>query len=388
MQVADNVIVGGGLAGAVTAEEYRKVGGTGSVVIVSHDPDRPVHRPPLSKGYLRGDEERDQVFVHPAGFYEENDIDLRLSTRIDDIDIAAKSLLLAGEDTLEYATLVLATGARPRRLTAPGGDLEGVRYLRSLSSSERLRAAYREAGHAVIIGAGFIGMEVAATMTQRGVSCTVVEMGSRMWPLLTPPEAAEAIQRYCEGKGISFRFGQSVTAIQGNGKVSAVELAGGEKLPADLVVAGVGAALNTDLAERAGLHVDQGVVVDEFFQASDPHVYAVGDIANFPDAIGGRLHLEHWDNALNQGRALGKILTGKREPFVHVAYFFSDIFDLGINMIGYPLDRDETRTMGDLEKPSFTTVYLKEGTVVAALLVNNDAEFDAWSHRVRDRSSL
>jgi 3-phenylpropionate/trans-cinnamate dioxygenase ferredoxin reductase component len=384
MKQADIVIVGGGLAGASTAEEYRKAGGKGSLALLSQEIERPVHRPPLSKAYLRGDEEREKVFVHPADFYPENDIELQLGSRVVGVKPTARSLELAGRDSIEYGTLVLATGARPRRLNAPGGDLEGVWYLRSLKSSERLREAYAKARQAVIVGAGFIGMEVAATLTQKGVACTVVEMGPRMWPRLVPEDAAAALQRYCESKGITFQFGIGVAAIQGEGKVSSVKLENGAVLPADLVVAGVGAALNTELAQEAGLSVDAGVVVNEYFETSDPHVYAVGDIANFPDPIGGQMHLEHWDNALNQGRALGKILAGRREPFVHVAYFFSDIFDLSISMIGYPVDHDETKTSGDVNKPSFTTTYLKDGTVVAALLVNDDAEFDEWTRRVKD----
>jgi 3-phenylpropionate/trans-cinnamate dioxygenase ferredoxin reductase component len=384
MKQADIVIVGGGLAGASTAEEYRKAGGKGSLALLSQEIERPVHRPPLSKAYLRGDEEREKVFVHPADFYPENDIELQLGSRVVGVKPTARSLELAGRDSIEYGTLVLATGARPRRLNAPGGDLEGVWYLRSLKSSERLREAYAKARQAVIVGAGFIGMEVAATLTQKGVACTVVEMGPRMWPRLVPEDAAAAFQRYCESKGITFQFGIGVAAIQGEGKVSSVKLENGAVLPADLVVAGVGAELNTELAQEAGLSVDAGVVVNEYFETSDPHVYAVGDIANFPDPIGGQMHLEHWDNALNQGRALGKILAGRREAFAHVAYFFSDIFDLSINMIGYPVDHDETKTSGDVNKPSFTTTYLKDGTVVAALLVNDDAEFDEWTRRVKD----
>jgi 3-phenylpropionate/trans-cinnamate dioxygenase ferredoxin reductase subunit len=388
MDRTEVLIIGGGLAGAVTAEQYRKVGGTGSVALISQEPDRPVHRPPLSKEYLRGDETLDNVFVHSAGFYQDNGIEVRLGRRAVGLDLSGRRVRLEDGDEMEYGALVLATGARPRRLKVPGSDLDGVYYLRSLRSSEHLRRAYEGARHAVIIGAGFIGMEVAATLAQRGVQCTVVEMGPSMWPRLVPEVAARAIQRYCEGRGVSFRFGRTVLSLRGEGQVTGVELDGGELLPADLVVAGVGAVLNTELAESAGLPVDRGILVDQYLRTSHPDVYAVGDIASFPDPIGGRLHLEHWDNALHQGRALGQTLAGSPTPFEHVAYFFSDIFDLSINMIGYPGDWDTQDIRGDLEACRFTAVYGKDDVVRAALMVNDDGRFDGWTEAVRTRQPL
>lgn len=379
----DIVIIGGGLAGAAAAESYRKAGGTGSVLIVSADPDLPVHRPPLSKEYLRGEESLEKVHVHPAGFYEEQDIELRLATRVDAIDRDARRLVLAGGERIGYSMLVLATGARPRRLPVPGGDLPGVFYLRSLRSSQDLQQAYAGAGRAVIVGAGFIGMEVAASLTQRGIACTVVEMAPRVWPAIVPPVVSEFIERYYRSRGISFRFNTGVTAIEGEGHAQRVVLADGESLPADLVVAGVGAVLNTGLAEDAGLPVERGVVVDDRFQTSDPRIYAIGDIASFPDPVGGRLHLEHWDNALHQGRALGQILAGQSSPFDHVAYFFSDLFDLSLNMVGYPTGSEDVIVRGDPADDRFTVVYVRDEAIRAVLMVNDDAHFDTWTQLVR-----
>jgi 3-phenylpropionate/trans-cinnamate dioxygenase ferredoxin reductase subunit len=376
------VIVGGGLAGAATAESYRKAGGTEPILIVSVDGDRPVHRPPLSKEYLRGDETLDKVYVHPEGFYEDQGIQLQLNAHVGEIDRAAGEVVLADGRRIGYDTLVLATGARPRRLPVPGGDLPGVHYLRSLRSAQGLQSAYADARQAVIIGAGFIGVEVAATLTQRGIACTVVEMAPRVWASIVPPVVSDFVQRYYAERGVSFRFGTGVTAIVGEGRAQRVVLAGGETLAADLVVAGVGAALNTGLAEAAGLETDRGVVVDDHFQTSDPRIYAVGDIASFPDPVGGRLHLEHWDNALNQGRALGKTLAGQGEPFEHVAYFFSDLFDLSLNMVGYPAGWDDVIVRGDPADDRFTAIYVKDGIVRAALMINDDEHFDAWTRMV------
>jgi 3-phenylpropionate/trans-cinnamate dioxygenase ferredoxin reductase component len=388
MDGAEIVFVGGGLAAAAAAESYRKAGGTGSVAILSADVDLPVHRPPLSKEYLRGDETREKVFVHPTGFYEEQGIEVRLETPVSAIDRSRQVLALPDGRQMGYDTLVLATGARPRRLPVPGGDLPGVFYLRSLQSSEALIEASRNAKHAVIIGAGFVGMEVAATLTQRGLECTVVEMAPRMWARIVPPEVSDHLQTYYRDRGVELRFGAGVKAITGGGRAECVVLESGEELPAELVVAGVGAELNTQLAADAGLQVDGGVLVDEHFRTSDPHIYAIGDIANYPDPVAGRIHLEHWDNALNMGRALGTILAGGSTPFAHVAYFFSDLFDLSLNMIGYPSAPDEVILRGDPADGRFTAIYIKEGTVRAALMINDDQYFDAWTALVGNRAAV
>jgi 3-phenylpropionate/trans-cinnamate dioxygenase ferredoxin reductase subunit len=382
------VIVGGGLAGAVAAESYRKAGGDAPVTIISQDLDLPVHRPPLSKEYLRGDEERHKVFVHPDGFYEEQRIEVRTGTKVESLDLAGKRVLLAGGEAVPFEKLVLATGARPRRLPVPGADLPGVFTLRSLRSSEDIRAAYGRAERAVIIGAGFIGMEVAATLTRRGVACTVVEALPRMWARIVPPAVADFIQRSFEERGVTFRFGKGVAAIEGDDRARFVRLEGGEELPADVVVAGVGVQLNTGLAETSGLPVERGIVVDEQFRTAHPDVFAIGDVASFPDPIGGRLHLEHWDNALQQGRAVGATLAGSSAPFDHVAYFFSDLFDLSLNMIGYPEGWDDIIVRGDPDTGKFTAIYVREGVLRAALMINDDAQFDAWPELIKAHTTV
>jgi 3-phenylpropionate/trans-cinnamate dioxygenase ferredoxin reductase subunit len=379
MDRVDIAIVGGGLAAAVAAESYRQAGGTGEVTIFTQEPDLPVHRPPLSKAYLRGDETLAQVYVHPEHFYREHGIAVRLQSRVERIKSADKQLSLEGGETITWDQLVLATGARARRLRIPGSDLAGLHYLRSLGSARELQAAYAGAKTAVIIGAGFIGMEVAATLTAKGVSCTVIEMAPRLWSALVPEDTAAFIQRYCEARGVRFLFNTGVDALTGDGRVQSVATSDGDSIPADLVVAGVGAALNVELAEEAGLRVDSGVLVDDLLRTSYPNIYAVGDIANFPDPIVGQIHLEHWDNALAQGRAVGQTLAGRPEPFRHVAYFFSDLFDLSLNMVGYPAGWDDVVVRGDTGTGTFTTVYLQQGRVRAALMVNDDADLDRWT---------
>jgi 3-phenylpropionate/trans-cinnamate dioxygenase ferredoxin reductase component len=388
MDRLDIAIVGGGLAAAAAAESYRQAGGAGDVTIFTQDPDLPVHRPPLSKAYLRGDETLESVYVHPAQFYRDHGITVRLNSQVERIDPTDKQLFLEGGEAVAWDKLVLATGARSRHLQIPGSDLPGLHYLRSLGSAQELQAAYADAKTAVIIGAGFIGMEVAATLTQQGVFCTVIEMAPRMWPALVPEVTSSYIQRYFEAKGVRFLLNTGVEALEGDGQVQSVALSNGTSVPADLVVAGVGAALNVELAAEAGLRVDRGVVVDDLFRTSSLDVYAVGDIANFPDPIVGQIHLEHWDNALAQGRAVGQTLAGRPEPFRHVAYFFSDLFDLSLNMVGYPAGWDDIEVRGDVEAGTFTTVYVRHGRVRAALMVNDDADFDHWTSVVAAETAI
>ncbi|HZU14024.1 MAG TPA: FAD/NAD(P)-binding oxidoreductase [Chloroflexota bacterium] len=385
MDHPDILVIGGGLAAAAMAEEYRRAGGTESITILSHDPDLPVHRPPLSKGYLRGAEDRTSVFVHPPAFYNDNRIDVRLGRRVAGIDLGRKQVTVADGERLSFGRLVLATGARPRRLPIPGNDLPGVYYLRSLASADDLRAGAERAERAVIVGAGFLGLEVAATLAQRGISCTVVETAPRVWPQLVPPLVSDFIRTAFEARGVRFRFGRSVRFVGGGDRADHVVLDDATVLETDLVVVGVGVLLNTELAQDAGLTVDHGVAVDSVFRTAHPDVYAIGDIARFPDPIAGPIHLEHWDNALHQGRSLGAHLAGAGTPFDHVAYFFSDLFDLSLNMVGYPGEWDDVIVRGVPGDGRFTAVYLQQGEVRAVLMVNDDHEFDRWVDLVRQR---
>lgn len=388
MNNIDIAIVGGGLAGASAAESYRAAVGTGSVLMLSSDPDLPVHRPPLSKGFLQGKDSLDAVYVHGPEFYRDRGIDLRLGTKVDRLDLAGKRITTAHGDTIEYDKLVLATGATPRAVRLKGADLDGIYSLRSLTDANNLKAAAGGARQALIIGAGFVGMEVAASLTQLGLECTILELAPRVWPRLVSPGTSEFMQRYFEQRGVRFIFGQGIAWLEGTKQVSAAVLDHGERVETELVVAGVGVELNTQLAAQAGLVVERGVVVDEHLRTSDPDVYAIGDIANFPDPIAGRIHLEHWDNALHQGRSVGATLAGDSEPFHHSAYFFSDLFDLSLNMIGYPSEPDTILVRGNPADGQFTDLYVKDGRLRAALMFNDDRSFDAWQRLVETRQPV
>jgi 3-phenylpropionate/trans-cinnamate dioxygenase ferredoxin reductase component len=396
MEHYDVVIIGGGLAGASAAEQYRTAGGEGRLVVISADPDLPVNRPPLSKDYLIGEESLDKVFVHPAAFYWENRIEMRLDMPVRGLDLQAKAVHLADGEVLGFGTAVIATGARSRRLPLKGGNLPGVYYLRSLASSKLLRQAYHDAKRAVLVGGGFIGMEVASVLTQRGVECTVLDVGPRVWPQVVPEIVSSFMEGYYRDHGVTLRFGQRVGELRGNDHVDAVVLESGESFPTDLVVVGAGAVLNIGLAQAAGLTVDRAIIVDEYFRTSHPDVYAIGDVTSFPDPIAGRIHVEHWDNALDQGQTLGTTLAGQPTAFDRVAQFFSNVFDLSLNLVGYPEGWDTYIIRGGLKdgqlrEVPFRVIYVKEGVVRAVLLVNprgklDMGELEAWKALIQART--
>lgn len=377
MQRTDFLIVGGGLAGVSAAETLRGLGAPGTVMLVSGEIDPPHDRPPLSKEFLRGERPRDQVLLHPADFYATKQIGLILGLPALALDLAARTLMLADGAALRYGRLLLATGGRPRRLGVPGETMPGIFELRTLAETERIRAAAAEATRPIVVGAGLIGMEVAASLTALGLPVRVLNMDGQVWPGLVPPGVAEAIQRDFEARGVRFHHHTRVTSFDGKDHLEVVCTNGGD-FEADMVVVGAGLQLNTELAAAAGLAVDRGILVDEYLQTSVAGVFAAGDVASFPDPRGGRRQVEHWDNAVTQGRVAGANMAGKRVRFQHVPYFWSDLFDLTINVVGFLDGADETLLRGTLESRRFTLLALRDGALRGALMAN----------RVRDRRPL
>jgi 3-phenylpropionate/trans-cinnamate dioxygenase ferredoxin reductase component len=374
---ADYLIVGGGLAGVSAAETLRGLGARGAITLVSGEADPPHDRPPLSKEFLRGERSREQVLLHPLDFYRANRIRLLLGRPALGLDLAARTLLLADGASTRYGRLLLATGGRPRSLGVPGETLPGIYALRTLAEAERIGAAAHEARRPIVVGAGLIGMEVAASLTTRGLPITVLNMDEQLWPGLMPPAVAELVQRDFEARGVRFHHRTRVGAFDGKKRLETV-CTNACDFPADLVVVGAGIHLNTELAAAAGLAVDGGIVVDEHLRTSAPGVFAAGDVANFPDPLGGRRHVEHWDNAVAQGRVAAANMAGREVPFRHVPYFWSDLFDLTINVVGFLDGADETLLRGTLESRRFTVLALRDGALRGALLVN----------RARDRRPL
>lgn len=377
------VIVGGGLAGAKAAETLRAEGFTGRVILIGDERDHPYERPPLSKGFLTGKEERDSVFVHEPGWYAQADVELHLGQPVVSIDRAAKSVRLGDGAVVHYDKLLLATGAEPRRLHITGTGLAGVHHLRRLAHADRLRgvlaALGRENGHLVIAGAGWIGLEVAAAARGYGAEVTVVEPEATPLHQVIGPELGQVFAELHRERGVRFHFGARLTEITGqDGMVLAVRTDDGEEHPAHEVLAAIGAAPRTALAEGAGLALADrahggGIAVDASLRTSDPDIYAAGDVAAAQHPlIGARLRVEHWANALNGGPAAARAMLGRDVSYDRVPYFFSDQYDLGMEYSGWapPGSYDQVVLRGDVGKREFIAFWLSGGRVLAGMNVN------------------
>jgi 3-phenylpropionate/trans-cinnamate dioxygenase ferredoxin reductase component len=377
------VIVGGGLAGAKAAETLRSEGFTGRVILVGDERDHPYERPPLSKGYLLGKEERDSVFVHEPGWYAQADVELHLGQPVVAVDREARSVRLGDGTVIHYDKLLLATGAEPRRLDVPGTGLAGVHHLRRLAHADRLRqvltALGRDNGHLVIAGAGWIGLEIAAAAREYGAEVTVVEREATPLHAVLGPEVGQVFADLHAEHGVRFHFGASLTEIVGqDGMVLAARTDDGEEHPAHDVLAAIGAAPRTALAEAAGLALAEraeggGIAVDGSFRTSDPDIFAAGDVAASEHPLfGTRLRVEHWANALNGGPAAARAMLGRDVAYDRVPYFFSDQYDVGLEYSGWapPGSYDQVVVRGDAGKREFIAFWLREGRVLAGMNVN------------------
>ncbi|MCZ7568101.1 MAG: FAD-dependent oxidoreductase [Ardenticatenaceae bacterium] len=356
-EASDYVLIGGGLASAAAAQAIRTRDPERSIVIVGEEIHPPYERPPLSSDYLLSDEwTSEKAFLKPDGFYADKRIELRTGVKATAIDRVARTVMLNTGDRVRYEKLLLATGARARRLNGQGRDLAGVFVLRTLSDAEALRRAILQSKRAVMVGAGYIGMEVASACAQRGIETTVVDRNNRPWSGFASPALGGFLREYYEARGVRFLLGDEVATFVGDGQLAAVTTKSGEKIEADLAVVGIGAILNTELAREAGLEVDErhGVKVNAFLQTADPHIWAAGDIAFFEDlALDRQWHVEHFMNAEWQGDAAGAIMAGERKPYNKVAYFFSDLFDIHMCLRGAPSAGTQTVVLGDLPGAEF-----------------------------------
>jgi NADPH-dependent 2,4-dienoyl-CoA reductase/sulfur reductase-like enzyme len=368
------VIVGASMAGAKAAETLREEGFGGSIVLLGEEQERPYERPPLSKGYLLGKEERSSIYVHEPAWYGENDVDLRLGVTATSLDAGSREVGLADGGTVRYDRLLLATGAAPRRLSVPGADLEGAMYLRRVGDSERLGEALRGGGRVVIVGAGWIGLEVSAAAREFGCEVTVVEPEPGALHRHLGPELGDVFRSLHEEHGVTFRFGESVTELRGSGgKVASVSTSAGVELGADLVIVAIGAVPATRLAADAGLDVANGVIADAGLRTSAHEVFAAGDVANaFHPLYGKHVRVEHWANALNGGPAAARSMLGKGVSYDAVPYFFTDQYDLGMEYSGFvePGSYDQIVYRGDREAREFIAFWLSGGVVVAGMNVN------------------
>jgi 3-phenylpropionate/trans-cinnamate dioxygenase ferredoxin reductase subunit len=370
---ATHVIVGASLAGAKAAETLRAEGFSGRVILLGQETERPYERPPLSKGYLQGNDEKSSIYVHEEGWYAEHDVDLRLGVAAAAVDPAQRQVLLSDGTTVGYDQLLLATGSSPRQLRVAGADLDGVLYLRTAADSERLKAALSGGGQLVLAGAGWIGLEVAAAARTAGCEVTVVEPEAVPLHRAIGPELGQVFADLHTEHGVRFRFGEGVSELSGTGHVSEVVTSSGARLPADVVVVGIGAVPNTGLAEDAGLEVSNGVLVDAALRASAPGIFAAGDIANAVNPLlGRRIRVEHWANALNSGPAAARAMLGQDVSYDQVPYFYSDQYDLGMETAGVPEPGgyDQVVYRGDRAAREFIAFWLQGGALVAGMNVN------------------
>jgi NADPH-dependent 2,4-dienoyl-CoA reductase/sulfur reductase-like enzyme len=358
------VVVGGGVAGANAVQELRDQGYDDDITLVTAEPHLPYERPPLSKGLLMGKTEIDSVFVHDAPWYAANNVGMHLETPVTELDLERRHVTV-GTATVAYDRLLLATGAAPRRLPLFDSSGMDVLYLRTIEDALTLRN--RLSGNILIVGAGWIGLEVASAARQAGANVTVVERAAM--PLLGAlgSKLALVFAELHRQHGVDLRLNTSIDTLRG----SEVVLSDGHELRPDFVVVGIGAAPRVGLAEHAGLATDNGVLVDARLRTSDPHVYAAGDVANHDHPALGRIRVEHWDNAIEQGTHAARVMLGSDDPYTRQPYFFTDQYDLGMEYVGHASGDDELVIRGSFEERVITAFWIRENTVVAGMHIND-----------------
>ena len=365
------VIVGAGLAAARAAGALRKEGYAGSITILGDEPERPYLRPPLSKEYLRGESDREKVYVHPAAFYAEQRIELRTGTTVRAIEPAAREVVLDHEERVPFDRLLVATGARPRTLPVPGADLPGVMTLRTVADADSIHAAATDAERIVVIGAGWIGSEVAASLRMLGR--TVVLVAPETVPLerILGPEVGGVYRDSHVQNGVDWRPGTTVGRIIGTDRVQGIETSTGERIAADLVVVGVGVQPRTELAVAAGLAVGDGIDVSATLETTVPGIFAAGDVASaWHPFYERRVRTEHWANAKFQGAAAGRSMLGGTALYDRIPYFYSDQYDLGMEYTGWASASDRLVVRGSLADRQFIAFWLRDGRVVAGMNAN------------------
>ena len=365
------VIVGASLAGAKAAETLRQEGFNGEVILIGEETVRPYERPPLSKGYLQGSTDLDKVFVHEAGFYGDHDIDLRLGRRVERLDPQAREVSLDNGESLSFDSCLIATGSAPRHLNIPGGDLKGIYNLRDLADADRLRAAIAAATNVAVVGAGWIGCEVAASARQLNVEVAMVEAAPVPLGRVLGEEMGRFYADVHAAHGVKMHLGVGIESFAGTGRVEEVRLVDGQKIACDLAVVGVGVTPRVELGQAGGLEIDNGIVTDEYLATSAAGVYAAGDVANaWHPTFGRRIRLEHWSSALNQGPTAARNMLGQPTPYTKVPYFFSDQYDIGMEYSGYAATWDQVIFRGDPASREFIAFWVHDGKVAAGMNVN------------------
>jgi 3-phenylpropionate/trans-cinnamate dioxygenase ferredoxin reductase subunit len=382
------VIAGASLAGGSAAAALRDEGFEGTIVLVGAEPELPYERPPLSKGYLKGETPREKLLVRPEAFWAEHGVELELGTPAARVDPAARTLELADGRRLGYDRLLVATGGRNRRLRVPGAELPGVLDLRTIEDSERIREAAAGAGRAVVVGMGFIGSEVAATLRQLGLEVVCIEPFAVPLERVLGAEVGRAIAELHREHGVVARYGEGVEAFEGDGRVERVVTSSGERVECDFAVVGVGIEPAVEVVAGSGVEVDNGILVDELCRTSVDGVWAAGDIARHRHPLFGLVRVEHWRNAIEQGAAAARSLLGKGVPYADVHWFWSDQYDANIQYAGHHTSWDELVVRGSIEERRFVAFYLVEGVVRAAAAVDSGRDLRRAQALIRARAAV
>lgn len=368
------VVIGAGHAAGAFADALRKEGYGGEIMLVGQEPHAPYQRPPLSKAYLAGDMDAQRLSLRPDSFYEKKDIALKLSTHVDSINPSEKSITISDGETISYDKLVVATGTRVRELPVPGANLQNVHYIRTIDDVARVHATWQEAENIVIIGAGFIGLEVAAVAAKAGKKVTVLEGQDRVMPRVVAPVISQFYEDYHRKEGVNIICGAGVTEITGEMRAEAVVCADGSSHTADMVIVGIGVTPNVELAEVAGLAVDNGIVVDDCCRSSNEDIYAIGECANHVDRRYGRLRLESVQNAQDQAKVAAAAIAGEAKPYDVVPWFWSEQYDLKLQMVGMSTGYDDAVLRGTMEDNKFSLLYYKQEQLIAIDSINNAAD--------------
>ena len=370
------VIAGAGHAAGQAAVTLRQKKFAGDIVMIGEEPYFPYQRPPLSKKFLAGELPADRLHLKPDSYYADAGIDVRLATRVESIDRGEKSVTLSSGDKVNYGKLIIATGAVVRRLPLPGADLPGVHYLRNIRDVDLMRRDMAPGRRMAVIGAGYIGLEVAAVARQLGLDVTVVEAEGRVMSRVVSSQVSEFYEKEHRRHGVELRLSAGVTSFSGGSRVDAVNLRGADPLPCDLVLIGIGIEPNVSLAAAAGLEISNGIVVDDHCRSSDPDIYAIGDCTFHPNAIFGRnVRLESVQNALEQARTAAQNICGEDVRYCDVPWFWSDQYDIKLQIAGLSQGYDRTVLRGDPDSRSFSCLYLKDGALIAVDAINSPRDF-------------
>jgi 3-phenylpropionate/trans-cinnamate dioxygenase ferredoxin reductase subunit len=370
------VIVGAGHAAGQTAASLRQKGFSGRIIMIGDEDWVPYQRPPLSKAYLAGELETERLFFKPEKFWPEHDIETMLGVHVDAIDAAVKTLTLSNGHSVQYDKLVLATGSRARELPIPGNKLHGVHYLRNIDDVEKIQPAFKEGARLVIVGGGYIGLEVAAVGRKKGLDVTVLETENRVMNRVVATEISDFFQQMHTHEGVKLELGRRVKEIQGDDKVTSVKCADGFSVATDICIIGIGIIPNTEVAAAAGIKCSNGIVVDEYCQSSDPDIFAAGDCTRHPNPILGRhLRLESVHNAIEQGKTVAASIVGTPVAYAQVPWFWSDQYNVKLQIVGITEGYDQFVIRGKPDERSFAAFYLQNGKLLAVDAINSPREF-------------